>query len=51
MVEVFLNDQFALGPDLMEPFAVGVGHHAVSIAVDDECLALILCRRLIDRQA
>ena len=36
VVVVFLNDQFAIGPDFMEALAVGVRNHAVSIAVDDE---------------
>ena len=51
MIEVFLNDQLALGPDLVEALAVGVRHDAVAVAVNDESRALILGCRLIDRQA
>ena len=50
MIEVILDYQFALRPYFVETLAVGVRHYAVGCAVNDECRALILGCRLVDRQ-
>ena len=44
MVEVLLDDQFALGPDLVETLTVGVRHDTVGVTMDDEGRTLVaLC--------